>query len=79
MNNNDDAGYFASRAEEEEEAARLAVAPLAANIHRELAERYRVKASHANGFLELRLIRDRMSPPYGDAGSSRRTPQFEQA
>lgn len=43
MNDNDKA-YYLSRAEQEDEAAREAVNPLAANIHRTLGRRYRAKA-----------------------------------
>lgn len=43
MNDNDDAAYFSRRAEEEDEAARIAVNPIATTIHRSLASRYRSK------------------------------------
>ncbi len=49
MITNDDAAYFQSRAEQEDEAVRNAATELAADIHRDLAKRYRAKASNAYG------------------------------
>lgn len=44
MDDYDSVSYFMGRAEQEEEAARVAASPLAARIHLSLAERYRAKA-----------------------------------
>jgi hypothetical protein len=44
-NDSNNVAYNLSRAEQEDEAARNAVNPLAADIHRSLAIRYRARAS----------------------------------
>ena len=63
MNDNDIAAYYLSRAEQEDEAAHTAVSPLAADIHRSLATRYRAKAAGYNNYdvddrQKLSIVRD---------------------
>lgn len=58
MNDNDDAAYYLSRAEQEDEAARRAINSIAASIHRNLASRYRSKAEDFEHFEKLNLARD---------------------
>lgn len=58
MKHNEDAAYYLSRAEQEDEAALRAANPLAASIHRTLASRYRVKASEPDEVQKLILVRD---------------------
>ena len=50
MNDNDQTAYYLSRAEQEDGAALKAVNPLAADIHRSLASRYRAKARGFNAY-----------------------------
>lgn len=59
----DEASYYVFRAEQEDEAARKAANPRAANIHRSLASGYRVKAYGSNAYdrdarQKLSIVRD---------------------
>ncbi len=56
MTSNDNAGYYLSRAEQEEQAARATINALAAQIHGSLAERYRAKARDCEETQPLRLV-----------------------
>ena len=63
MNDNDNAAYYLSRAEQEEEAAQKAVNPLAADIHRTLASRYWARACgiesyNVDDLQTLSIVRD---------------------
>ena len=58
MRDNDNAGYYLIRAEQEEEASRITTNALAATVHLSLAERYRAKASECEEGIRLRLVRD---------------------
>ena len=58
MNDNDNADYYLSRADQEEEAAHKAVNPLAASIHLSLASRYRAKAGDFEECQKLSIVRD---------------------
>lgn len=59
MNDNDNAAYYLSRAEQEDEAASKAANPIAATIHRSLANRYRAKAGELDGRQEqLSVVRE---------------------
>lgn len=58
MKDNQSAAYYLSRAEQEEAAALAASSALAANIHRNLADRYRVKAAGFPDERRLTLVRD---------------------
>lgn len=65
MNDNDNhnAAYYLSRGKQEDEAARKAVNPLAADIHRSLASCYRAKACGINTYdaddaQKLSVVRD---------------------
>jgi hypothetical protein len=57
-----EASYYLSRAEQEDEAALNAANPLAADIHRNLAIRYRNKAygfhAHLDARQKLSIVRD---------------------
>lgn len=57
MTDNENAGYYLARAEQEEEAARLTTNELAATIHLSRASRYRAKASECDENQKIRLIR----------------------
>ena len=58
MNDNENAAYYFSRAEQEEEAARKATNPIAAEIHRSLANRYRAKAYDLHEWQRVSTARD---------------------
>ena len=58
MMDTESAAYFISRAEQEEEAARVTKNELARVIHADLAYRYRVKAWQWEQGQKLRLVRD---------------------
>ncbi len=58
MKDNENSAYYFSRAEQEEEAARVSANPLAAKIHLSLADRYRVAAYEREEGQRLRLVRD---------------------
>lgn len=58
MTDNDNAGYYLARAEQEEEAARITTNALAVTIHLSLASRYRAKAIECDENQRLRLVRD---------------------
>jgi hypothetical protein len=58
MTDNENAAYYLSRAEQEEEAASLTNNPIAGVIHLSLAQRYRVKALECEDGQRLRLVRD---------------------
>ena len=58
MTDNENSGYYLTRAVQEEEAAQATTNPLAVKIHLSLADRYRSKASECEQGLKLRLVRD---------------------
>lgn len=58
MRDRNNAAYYLSRAEQEDEAARKAVKPIAASIHRSLASRYRARASDYDDCQSLSVVRD---------------------
>ena len=58
MNNNDEAAYYLSRADEEEQAARQTTNSIAADIHRNLASRYRARARNFPATDKLSVVRD---------------------
>ena len=58
MKDRDNAKYYLSRAEQEDEAARKAAQPVAAVIHRSLASRYRAKALECEEYQSLSVVRD---------------------
>ena len=58
MKDDDNSAYYFSRAEQEEEAARVSTNALAAKIHLSLAERYRAAAYERENGQKLRLVRD---------------------
>jgi hypothetical protein len=58
MNDDKNAAYYWSRAQQEDEAAREAASPLAARIHRSFASRYRVKADDLEDNQLLSIVRD---------------------
>ena len=57
MTDSDNAAYYLSRAQQEDEAARNAVKPVAASIHRSLANRYRAKAGECEESRSLSVVR----------------------
>ena len=58
MRDCDNAAYYLARAEQEDEAARLAVKPVAVIIHESLASRYRAKASECQEYQTLSVVPD---------------------
>ena len=57
MTDNENAAYYLTRAQQEDEAARKAVSPVAASIHRSLAGRYRAKAVEWEESQSLNVVR----------------------
>jgi hypothetical protein len=58
MDYHHNAAYYWARAQQEDAAARRALNPLAATIHRSLASRYRAKADELEDSQLLSIVRD---------------------